>query len=204
MSIAKIKWSYLLRNTANIDRKLNSIKMKKVVMLVILSAFFIACNNKSDNVDENATPGVAEYQLTQLELGEFDTTAEEFVDKEVKIVGIVDHVCKLGGKKLFLVNDNGEVHVESDNRFDDELIGSEVIVTGIVREFRVDEGYCLQKEEDNIKNHTEGVDNQEKYEEKMAHIQEYRDEMVERGVDHLSFYSLEFVTLEVVPETESL
>jgi len=178
--------------------------MKKIIMLVILSAFFIACSNNSDNVEENATPEAVEYQLTQLELGEFDSTAREFVDKEVKVLGIVDHVCKHGGKKLFLVNDNGEVHVESDDRFDDELIGSEVMVTGIVREFRVDEGYCLQKEEDNIKNHTEGVDNQEKYEEKMAHIQEYRDEMVEKGVDYLSFYSLEFVTLEVVPDTESL
>ena len=178
--------------------------MKKLAMLFILSAFFIACSNNSDKVDENATPEAIEYQLTQLELGEFDITAGEFVDKEVKVVGIVDHVCKHGGKKLFLVNDNGEVHVESDDRFDDELIGSEVVVTGIVREFRVDEGYCLQKEEDNIKNHTEGVDNQDKYEEKMAHIQEYRDEMEEKGVDHLSFYSLEFVELEVVPETESL
>ncbi|RLD26941.1 MAG: hypothetical protein DRI54_01910, partial [Bacteroidetes bacterium] len=165
--------------------------MKKVAMLFILSAFLIACSNKTDNVEENATTEAVEYQLTQLELADFDASAGEFVDKEVKVLGIVDHVCKHGGKKLFLVNDDGEVHVESDDRFDDELIGSEVMVTGIVREFRVDEGYCLQKEEDNIKNHTEGVDNQDEYEEKMAHIQEYRDEMTEKGVDHLSFYSLE-------------
>ena len=178
--------------------------MKKLAMLFILSAFFIACSNNADNVDENETTEAIEYQLTELALASFDTTAGEFIDQEVKVVGIVDHVCKHGGKKLFLVNDDGEVHVESDDRFDDELIGSEVVVTGIVREFRVDEGYCLQKEEDNIKNHTEGVDNQEKYEEKMAHIQEYRDEMEEKGVDHLSFYSLEFVTLEVVPEPEIL
>ena len=192
------------KQAAIINRKLNSGKMKKIIMLVTISAFFIGCSNKVVNVDENANPEAVEYQLTQIELGTFATEAGEFVDKEVKVAGIVDHVCKHGGKKLFLVNDDGEVHVESDDRFDDALIGSEVLVTGIVREFRVDEGYCLQKEEDNIKNHTEGVDNQEKYEEKMAHIQEYRDEMKEKGVDHLSFYSLEFVTLEVIPDTESL
>jgi len=178
--------------------------MKKVAMLVILSAFFIACSNNSENVNEKATIDAVEYQLTQLELGAFDTTAGEFVDKEIKIAGIVDHVCKHGGKKLFLVNDDGDVHVESDDRFDDALIGSEVIVTGIVREFRVDEGYCLQMEEDNIKSHKEGVDSQEKFDEKMAHLQEYRDEMAEKGVDHLSYYSLEYVSLEKVPETESL
>lgn len=175
--------------------------MKKIVMLVAFSAFIISCNNHADT---NANSETTEYQLTQIELADFDAKAGEYVDKEVKVAGIVDHVCKHGGKKLFLVNDDADVHVESDNRFDDKLIGSEVVITGIVREFRVDEGYCLKMEADNIKSHKEGVDNQEKYEEKMAHIQEYRDEMIEKGVDHLSYYSLEFVSLEKIPETGSI
>lgn len=178
--------------------------MKKITILIVLSAFMIACSNKSEKVEENAAPEVVEIKLNQIELGAFDTTAGEFVDKEVKVAGIVDHVCKHGGKKLFLVNDDGDVHVNADDRFDDELIGSEVVVTGIVREFRVDEGYCLQMEEDNIKSHKEGVDSQEEFDEKMAHLQEYRDEMTEKGVDHLSYYSLEFIALEEIPETENL
>jgi hypothetical protein len=113
-------------------------------------------------------------------------------------------VCKHGGKKLFLVNDEADVHVESDTRFDDELIGSEVIVTGIVREFRVDEGYCLKMEEDNIASHKEGETDQEQFDNKIAMIQEYRDEMKEKGVDHLSYYSLEYISLEEVVEPENI
>ena len=170
-------------------------------MLFAFSASIISCSN---DADKNKASEVAEYQTPTIELAEFENKAAEFVDNEVKVAGIVDHVCKHGGKKLFLVNDDADVHVESDSRFDDELIGNEVVVTGIVREFRVDESYCLQMEEDNIKSHREGVDNQGEFDEKMAHIQEYRDEMEENGVDHLSYYSLEFVTLEIVPETETL
>jgi len=175
--------------------------MKKIVMLIAFSAFIISCNN---NADTNPSPETSEYQMPTIELAEFDAKAINFVDKEVMVAGIVDHVCKHGGKKLFLVNDEADVHVESDTRFDDELIGSEVVITGIVREFRVDEGYCLKMEEDNIKSHSEGKSDQEQFEEKNSHIQEYREEMEEKGVDHLSYYSLEYVTLEMVPEAESL
>ena len=175
--------------------------MKKAVMLIAFSALIISCSN---NADKNPASEVAAYQMPTIELIDFDTKAADFIDKEVKVAGIVDHVCKHGGKKLFLVNDDADVHVESDTRFDDALIGSEVIVTGVVREFRVDEGYCLKMEEDNIKSHKEGETDQEQFDNKIAMIKEYRDEMNEKGVDHLSYYSLEYVSLEELPEPENI
>ncbi len=39
-------------------------------------------------------------------------------------------MCKHGGKKLLLVNDKGDVHVESETRFDDALVGDEVTFKG--------------------------------------------------------------------------
>ena len=178
--------------------------MKKILFLAVITLLALSCSNKSENENpEIAKQAEAAYTPVTITLAEFDTRAGEFVDKEVKVQGIVDHVCKHGGKKLLLVNDDGDVHVTSDDRFDDELIGSEVIITGIVREYRVDEGECMRMEEDNIKSHKEGKTDKEQYEQKMAMIKEYRDEMKEKGVDHLSFYSLEFVSLEKVPEQQS-
>lgn len=167
-------------------------------ILAVLALLIAACGSESEteeNVDSTETTQVTE-DVPMVNIGEFDAVAANFVDKTVKVKGIVDHVCRHGGKKLFLVDDEGDLHVESDERFNDTLMGNEITVTGIVREFRVDEAYCLKEEEDNLKSHSEGQTNEEQFEQKKKHIAEYRDSMKTAGVDHLSFYSLEFVKLK--------
>jgi hypothetical protein len=86
--------------------------------------------------------------------------------------------------------------VESETRFDDALIGSEISLKGIVRELRIDESYCLQMEEDNILKHKEGETNEEDFTHKQELIKSYRDSMAVAKVDHLSYYTLDFVSLE--------
>ena len=172
--------------------------IKKLLTVVAIAALFASCNNAGTNEGENNADStdvaVIEETITEIPLAEFDAKAAEFVDKTVIVTGIVDHICKHGGKKLFLVADSADVHIESDTKFDDEIEGSELTVTAIVTEFRVDERYCLQQEEDFIKQHSEGVDSDEMFERKKEHIAEYRDSMKAAGVDHLSFYSLQYVS----------
>lgn len=171
--------------------------IKKLLTVVAIAALFASCTGEAGSKENTETSLNESIQTTlpMIALSEFDAKAGEYVDKEVNVEGIVDHVCKHGGKKLFLVSDDGDVHVESDERFDDELVGSEVIVTGLVTEFRVDESYCLKMEEDNINSHSEGDTDDELFERKVADIEYYRDSMSTAGVDHLSYYSLEFVSL---------
>jgi len=179
--------------------------MKKLIFTLAIAAFFVSCENKTENnsTDKQNVEAIEteEYVIPEIQLADFDGKAGDYVDKEVKVTGIVDHLCKHGGKKLFLVNDDADVHVEADERFDDSLIGSEVVINGVVREFRVDEGYCLKMETDNIKKHKEGEANKDEFDQKKEMIQKYRDEMKEKGVDHLSYYSLDFVSVENVPES---
>lgn len=154
-------------------------------------------SQKVNNNNELASIENSKPTSNLITIGEFDTKAADFVDKEVVVEGIVDHVCKHGGKKLFLVSDEGDLHVESDERFDENLKGSEVIVNGIVREFRVDEAYCLKMEDDNIQSHKKGDTDEDLYTRKMKQIESYRDSMLTANTDHLSFYSIEYVSLEV-------
>lgn len=168
-------------------------------ILYLLAAFWlISCAPKS-NMEQNEELIISETtEVPILTIAEFDTKAGDFVNEEVKVRGIVDHVCKHGGKKLLLVNDDGDIHVTTeDDRFSDELIGEEILVLGIVEEFRVDEEYCLQMEEDNIKNHSEGQTDDELFKRKKNSIQAYRDSMTVAGVDHLSYYSLVYVSMEL-------
>lgn len=176
--------------------------MKKIIIVLSVLALSISCaeNANKDNKNEvkniETTEKVAENPV--LALADFDGVAPKWVNKEVQVNGIVDHVCKHGGKKLLLVNDKGDVHVESETRFDDALIGDEVTLVGVVKEFKVDEAYCLQKEEDHLQNHKEGTDSDEVYAQKMKQIKIYRDSMKVAGVDHLSFYSLDYVSHQII------
>ncbi|MEN8186726.1 MAG: hypothetical protein ABFR05_06320 [Bacteroidota bacterium] len=175
--------------------------MNKGIIILGLLALFISCGEKTkeDSKKEIESAEVTEKTIEQpnLALAVFDAEAGKWVDKEVKVSGIVDHVCKHGGKKLLLVNEEGDVHVVSETRFDDKMVGDEITLTGVVKEFTVDEAYCLQKEEDHLQNHKEGTDSDEVYAQKMEQIKSYRDSMEVAGVDHLSFYSLDYVSHEV-------
>ena len=173
--------------------------MKKIIFTLAIIASLISCKTETKKA-EDATQ-ITENETVEtpvITLGEFDIKAGEFVGKEVKVQGIVDHVCKHSGKKLLVVTDNGDVHVTSDVRFDDTLKGNEISLVGVVLEDRIDEAYCLKMEEDNIKSHSEGASNQEQFENKKKHIQQYRDKMKAEGIDYISEFSLQYVAHSIV------
>ena len=157
---------------------------------------FLSCSQNKSNQAEEISTEAAEVIIPQINIASFDVDAGQYLNTEISVSGIVDHVCKHSGKKLKLVTDGASVHVESETRFDDTLVGSEINLKGIVRELRVDEAYCLQMEEDNISSHKEGETNEEDFTHKQDQIKSYRDSMAVAQVDHLSFYTLEFVSLE--------
>jgi hypothetical protein len=171
--------------------------MTRFFALIAAVALVMACNNKPADNEENESAQMAEAVATDipvLAVADFDAKAENFADKEVRVTGIVDHVCKHGGKKLLLVVDGASVHVVAqEERFDDALVGQQVSLNGIVREERIDESTCLQMEEDAIKNHSEGEADDEMLARKKKQIKFYRDSMATAGLDHLSYYSLEFI-----------
>lgn len=171
--------------------------MKKIFLFLSIIALFVACGESPQKESAADTTENTVAAKPILGLVDFDTEAGKYVNQEIQVKGIVDHVCKHGGKKLFLVDDFGDVHIDGEERFDDALIGSNVLVNGIVKEQRIDEAYCLQQEADFIQKHKEGIDSEDVYGQKMQHIQQYRDSMKSAGVDHLSFYSIEFVSLDV-------
>ncbi|HEY9168473.1 MAG TPA: hypothetical protein VIN72_03205 [Lutibacter sp.] len=168
--------------------------MKNIVFVLVMALVVISC--KTD--DKKTVEANKNAEIPFLAMGEFDSKAGEFVDKEVKVQGIVDHVCKHSGKKILLVTDEGNIHITADERFDAALTGSEIAFNGIVVEERIDEGYCLKMEEDNIKSHSEGASNEEQFEAKKKHIQTYRDQMKAENTDHISLYTLKYVSHSVV------
>lgn len=165
--------------------------MKKIVFILVVTISFISCKTETKKTTTEKEAIVVETPIVAI--GEFDSKAGEFVNKEIQVQGIVDHVCKHGGKKILMVTDEGDVHVTSDERFDEELKGNEITLTGVVVEERIYESTCLKMEEDNIKSHSEGKTNQEQFDAKKEHIQQYRDQMKAENKAYISNYSLKYV-----------
>ena len=170
---------------------------RKIFTYIFSILALAACTNSQETNNEKSTTQTTE-KLETIQLADFNSQAANFVNKKVELSGIVDHVCKHGGKKILLVNEEGtaKVHIESADRFKDSLTGNNVSVIGIVKEFIVDEAYCQGLEEKEIKNHSEGQDKKQLIAANKKQAQIYRDSMKNAGLDHLSFYSLDFVSFK--------
>jgi hypothetical protein len=174
---------------------------KKFFSIIIVTIFLISSCNRGpkENSGENKTDTALLTVLT------FDTSAHSYVDKPVIIEGTVLHLCKHGGKRMFLVDGTDSVRVEITagpdiTKFEESLIGSRVRVFGTLKEERIDEKY-LNEWENEVKkpeeNHNVGVHTGAKghedqgVQEKLDQINSLRDDIKKSGTDHLSFYSIE-------------
>lgn len=118
--------------------------MKKLFLAAVVALTFTACNNTTDQA---ATAGDEAAIMT---VDELEMNIENLVDQPVVVAGDVDHVCKHGGTKMVILGDSASIHIkateESGNFRADEVMDQRVIVTGVVSEFRVDEGFIAEKE----------------------------------------------------------
>jgi hypothetical protein len=76
---------------------------------------------------------------TKVDVDTFKENAPDMVGKTVVITGMVTHVCKHGGKKMFIMNSDADVQVkittgEDIASFPVELEGESVWVNGVVEE----------------------------------------------------------------------
>lgn len=169
--------------------------LKKLSYFVLVSLIIFGCNSaqKSDAV--------------KLTVNDFESKAPEIVGKNIEISGTVVHVCKHGGKRLFLMGNDSAFRVEVTTgeklaAFNPEMEGSEITINGIVSELRIDEAYLTQwenevragtgNEEGELKIHEgeEGHEHNEGAEGQFAQIQSFRERIKASGSDHLSIYSI--------------
>ena len=76
--------------------------MKNLFLFIFLTSLLFSCNNS------NQTNEGSDSDLVRVDMSEFYASADEFVDNKVIISGLVTHVCKHGGQKLFIIGENDE------------------------------------------------------------------------------------------------
>ena len=180
--------------------------MKKILFLAAALLTMAACNNKSaeqqragqeENVEAHASE-VPVYKLHSLL-----KVADRMVDQTVTVRGFVTHTCKHSGKRCFIVGDdpNTSFRVEAGGEiggFNRELTGSELAITGIVRERRLTKEYIDQYEEEvNEKKHKEDG-SAETCQAELNNINEMREWMKAHNKDYYSIYYMDGERYEVI------
>lgn len=132
--------------------------MKRILFIAAIAATMMACSSPAEKNEETTTKtATAEVIATDLQ-GILNAPAN-FVDKQVKLQGLVTHVCSHGGKRMFIQNQNGDLKLkatvgENIAAFSKDMEGTQVEVIGIFKEERID----LNKIDEMEKELREGID----------------------------------------------
>ncbi len=167
--------------------------MKKLLLFVVIALGTIGLYAQSDSKDVDKNP-------VEISVEVFQERAADLVGKDIYVTGIVDHVCKHGGKKVMLVSEDGEASLkvmagDKISKFDKKIEGENLKVLGTVTEFKMDDTFLNEREE-KVKEHHKPTDPE--YKEDMEWIQEKREEIKKSKKGYLSFYSMDGISYEVI------
>ena len=180
---------------------------KKVLFILMVTAFLWSCGSQTTTDQEQTEAQEQEViveEPTVIALADFKDKAESLVGKEVILEGTVIHVCKHGGKKMFITADDPDIRIkiiagEENISFDTELEGSYVSVHGIVETVEAEEVGEGQGKGDGTgegegKNAGEGEhEGEAEHEEDEDHVNIYH-------VPQYSVVVIDYTVEEIIPE----
>ena len=200
---------------------------KNLFIILFISVFLFSCGNKKENGKDAAKTDEVAATVTVANLLD---NPDEYIDKLVRISGTVTHVCKHGGKKLFIFDEDPDKTLritvgEKLSEFDVTLEGDEVLFEGTFRQLIMDEAYVDQLEEDMKQveqaegeehSHAEGEEHVEGEElaegevlgehehegDEMENIQNLRDKIAESEEGQIIDFWIEQLGFEVMEEGE--
>ncbi|PIE87757.1 MAG: hypothetical protein CSA04_05350 [Bacteroidetes bacterium] len=181
----------------------------------------MACNNSGTQSTNKESAAKETSSIIEVDVPTFLKAPKSLTGKQVRIKGEVAHVCKHGGKRLFLMHPDCEdrVKVTADDNipaFKQELEGSVVVVTGLVEELKVDKTYLDEwqaeveaesHKESEKKIHTGGADHEKEAKEgedhdendhAMEQINAMREKLKNSEEGYLSFFSIACETIDEV------
>ena len=164
----------------------------------------MSCNfSQSDSKKQQ----VEHQKLTQakkvtLSIDQVMQVAAEKVGQEVSFKGVVNHVCAHSGKRCILKNAEGNlsIRIEASGKlegFNKEIAGNDLLVTGILREKRLDAAY-IKEWESEIKAKHKGEEGGKHCSSEMANIEEMRTWMKDNNKDYYAIYYVEGTSYEIV------
>lgn len=179
--------------------------MKKLFFIVAAACLLTATscvnnNKKLETSQEQPTAALSANEAKYVE--DILKDAEKNVDKEVVLKGFITHTCKHSGRRCFVMGKDQKTSVRVEAKgniggFNRELIGSEVIIKGILRENRLTKEYIDQAEEELKEKQGKAEGNGETCDAEMNNIQSMREWMKANNKDYYSIYYIDGTEYEV-------
>ena len=192
--------------------------MKKNLLLVAFAATSLLATSCSGSKSSDSTKNTTETQsVSVMDVDKVLASAPSFVDKEIILDGVCTHICKHGGRKIFLMgsDDTKIIRIEGAEvgKFDQKCVNSIVKVKGYIREQRIDEAY-LQRWEEQVKASeaeahgesaagcsTEKKARGEQGNSVEARIADFRSRIAasreKSGTEYLSFYHVDAISYDI-------
>ena len=194
--------------------------MAAVALLAIVSCTAVSCGSGTSKQGQSAPAAHATENSTVLEVDSLLKNAETLVGQPVVVEGVCTHICRHGGRKIFLMgtDDTQVIRIEAGEKigsFKPECVNNVVRVTGTLVEDRIDEAYLAEWElrlKDQIaRQHGEGeagcsAEHQARGESVASstekRIADFRARIADRkakeGKEYLSFYHVDGGSYEVL------
>lgn len=185
------------------------ITMKRLFLIAAVAVVVASCGNprpKKTAAVETETENVEVVSVMAVQIFTLDellAVAEENVNKTVAVRGYVTHTCKHSGKRCFIVGEtpNASMRIEAKGEiggFNRELIGSELMITGTLRERLLTKEYLAQYEKDLNEKKLKEDGSAESCQSELKNIEEMRKWMKANDKDYYSIYYMDGENYEII------
>lgn len=124
------------------------------LMALVAVAFTSCSNGSSGSASDSASVFSKEELAKKMTVEDVIAKAPQLVQSGDTIIveGVVDHLCKHGGKKAFITGAQGsmlrcESTAAMGGKFDQKVLTNPIIVKGVLQEDRINEAVVKQMEE---------------------------------------------------------
>lgn len=171
--------------------------MKNLVLLLTffcLIALSYSCNQNTKTTNENVAVSKA-AEITYQKVDEIFATGEKLTGKTVHVRGIIEHVCKHGGKRFKIINPGGknELKIELGENFkpvDQSILGNTVRVSGKLVTVDMDADKVKQWEQEMRDKH-KGEENTPHFKEEIAYIQSIHKKITDGEIPYFTMCTVD-------------
>ena len=174
----------------------NRLKTINIFIVPVLFTFCFACSPKKSNTNKAATvlSTQKEEDITFSTVETILKQADTLSGKSVNVTGVIDHVCRHGGKRFKIISSDGamELKIELDEEFKAvgaEIIGNTVKVTGMLIPTKMNAEMVKAWEKKVKKNHS-GEENSEHFKQEISEIQGIYHKLISGEIPYYTRYSV--------------
>ncbi len=178
--------------------------MKRILLLVAFAVMASSCLGGGAEKKSGADAETTKAQSKVYTLETLLADAENLVDKAVEVKGVVTHTCKHSGRRCFIQSADQKTTLrieaagENLQSFPREVVGSEILAKGTLRERRLTSEY-IDRWEDDVKEKMGKEDGSvESCAAETNNINAMREWMKSNNKDYYSIFYMDGESYEVV------